>query len=221
MLSQLLLRSILATLLFDCILAPPAGAQAAGYEKAAFAGSVVLALAEDRQIDRFMRHHASASLDHLAADVDPFGRAQYIEPALAAAIILPWITRDRPLARSAIRVALAYFAADGTESILKPLVGRHRPDSTERPFSFRPFRNDAAWHSFPSAHATHAFALAEAISVESGSAPLRDAAFVGASIVGAQRVYKQAHWTSDVVVSAALSAVVTKAAEKYLRERIH
>lgn len=181
---------------------------------------MLISLAYDRQIDRFMRHHASRGFDALARDVDPFGRAEYIRPALAAAIVLPFVAGKRDLATSAVRVAISYFAADGVESLLKPVVGRHRPDSTEQSFRFHPFVNQDVWHSFPSAHATHAFALAEAIGEETDSPWIKRPAFAIATLVGAQRVYKQAHWTSDVVASAALSTIVSRAAEQFLHDRM-
>jgi membrane-associated phospholipid phosphatase len=183
-------------------------------------GLLALAVAEDRHISEIAASHKTPALNHFAAIVDPLGRAQYIKIGLAAGIVLPALAGKRTLAKSVLRVAISYIAADGTESLLKPLAGRHRPDSTERPFRFQPFRNQEIWHSFPSAHTTHAFALAEAIGIETGSPWVRDPLYVAAGLVGAQRVYTRAHWASDAIASAALSVVISKAAERITRLRI-
>src|SRR6266536_2401931 len=43
----------------------------------ALASALTVSVLEDRQIDRFMRHHATRTLDAIARAVDPFGRAEY------------------------------------------------------------------------------------------------------------------------------------------------
>jgi len=55
-----------------------------------------------------------------------------------------------PLSDASLRVAAGYAASDAIESVLKPVVGRHRPSDGGGPWRFRPFQNDADWHSFPS-----------------------------------------------------------------------
>ena len=169
------------------------------------------ALALDEPLHRMAAAHQTRRLDRLAGDVDPFGRAQYLVPALAASVALPFALGDRTLAWSALRVSAGYAAADLVGGVLRVAVARHRPDSTGNAWRFRPLRPQGDWGSMPSAHATHAFAIAGGIAEESGRPWAAGLAYGIASLVAMQRVYTRAHWTSDVAVAAAMSTAASRA----------
>jgi undecaprenyl-diphosphatase len=181
------------------------------------AGAVAIAAAGDERISAFARGHQSTGLDRVASALDPFGRAGTLVPALAVAVIVPRAVGRRALSDAALRIALAYAAADGVESILKPLIGRHRPSDAGGAWRFHPLSNDGDWHSTPSAHVVHAFAIATGMALESRSTWVSVPAYALASLVGTQRVYTNQHWTSDVVASAALAAIVGRWTEQRLR----
>jgi membrane-associated phospholipid phosphatase len=191
-----------------------------GWRAEVTAAALGFALAQDRRTDEFARSHRTRGLDRLARDIDPLGKAHYVVPALVTSFALSELDKKHTLANRILRVGIAYVSADVTESLLKPIVGRHRPDSTEHPFRFHPFKNDEQWHSFPSAHTTHAFAIAEAVSLETSSPWARDVLFAGAGLVGAQRIYLGAHWTSDVIATAALAVVTSKIGDIMARKYV-
>jgi membrane-associated phospholipid phosphatase len=176
-----------------------------------------VALTLDRSVNALMMTHRSRTLDHIADDVDPFGRAQYIVPALVAATAMPAIFGKWPIARAALRIAAGYAGADLAGGAIRVVVARHRPDSTDDPWRFRPLHPQGEWGSMPSAHATHAFALAAGIAEETGQPWAAGLAYGVASLVAAQRVYRHAHWTSDVVVGATLSIAVSTRIVRFLR----
>ena len=180
-------------------------------------GGLALAAAADARLAAFARAHQRGGLDRAADAVDPFGRAGVIVPALVASVVVPRLVGTRELSDAALRVALSYAAADGVESILKPLVGRHRPSDGGGPWRFHPLSNDGDWHSFPSAHTVHTFALATGLAIESRSRRVAVPAYGVATLVAVQRVYRGQHWASDVVGSAALAVVVSGASERLLR----
>jgi membrane-associated phospholipid phosphatase len=182
-------------------------------------GVLAAAALTDQRLSAFARTHRRPGLDRAADALDPFGRAGTLVPALVASVVLTRLARAPTLSDAALRVALTYAAADGVESILKPLVGRHRPSGGGGAWRFRPFVNDADWHSFPSAHTVHAFALATGLAMEARSRWIAVPAYGVATLVGAQRVYTGAHWGSDVVASGLLAVVVGRAAESALRRR--
>ena len=168
------------------------------------------ALALDEPIQRFVAAHRGHAADEIANTVDPLGEARYLVPSLVAATVVPYVAGNHSLARSALRVGLGYAAADIAGGILRAAVARHRPDSTGDAWRFRPLRPQGEWGSMPSAHVTHAVAIAAGIAEVSGRPWAARVAYGLATLVAADRVYQQRHWTSDALVGAALGISLTR-----------
>ena len=109
----------------------------------------------------------------------------------------------------------AIIVGGTTTALLKGLVGRARPhvvgDTIVDSFVFgRGFRRGNAYMSFPSGHATVAFAAAAAVTSETQRVWPHHAWLVapvmygGATLVGLSRIYNNAHWASDVALGAAI-----------------
>ena len=179
------------------------------------AGSVVA----DRSVQAYVTPRRTRTLDALAGDVDPLGRARYLVPALAGTYVVSRLASAERWSHVALHTGVAYAASDAVESILKPAVGRHRPTAANDPGRFHPFSTGAEWHSFPSAHTVHAFSIAAALSAEARRPWVTAAAYGMASAVGLQRVYRDAHWSSDVVGSAILATVTSRFTIRALHAR--
>jgi membrane-associated phospholipid phosphatase len=200
-----------------------AGAQALEpHDRAFWLGATTL-IAASAAFDEPLRRAAARNHGSLAStvarDADPLGRARYLIPAMAAAVVVPRLAGRRDLSNAALRVALGYLAADAAESALKPLVGRHRPDSTGRPWRFHALARTEEWHSLPSAHTVHAFAIAAGLAEETHRPWIAAAAYTAASAVALQRIYTQAHWSSDVAVSATLAIAASRSTISALKRR--
>ena len=187
----------------------------------ASAALVSAALVLDHASQEVALDNQSPGLDNAARWVDPLGRAQYLVPVLISAYVIPRIAGAHNFANAALRVGLGYAVADGIESVLKPVIGRRRPIAGGDPFAFRPFSNDELWHSLPSAHTVHAFAIATGVADEAQRPWLSALAFGVATIVGTQRVYTRAHWPSDVVASSVLAISASTTTTRWLRRREH
>jgi membrane-associated phospholipid phosphatase len=180
--------------------------------------AIAAAIAVDTRMRNIALRNHTPGLDRLAGDLDPFGRAKYLVPALAADYAIPLVIRQHRWADAALRIGLAYGASDAIESVLKPLVGRHRPRPTGNAWTFHPLAATDPWHSFPSAHTVHAFSIAAAVSDEARNRWVTLAAYGTAGLVATQRVYRQAHWTSDVVTSAVLAIATSRTTVHWLAE---
>jgi len=110
---------------------------------------------------------------------------------LAAGVGLPLLSDGRYGTRHALRVADALGTSVLLSEALKNLVHEKRPDSNSH-------------DSFPSGHATAAFAVA---TVESDLHPHQAALwYLGATLISLSRVRLRRHTTGDVVAGAVLGA---------------
>lgn len=189
-----------------------------------WAGAAILlgaACAFDADLSRAASRDTRTSLDRLANTVQPLGRAGVDEPLLAGALVASWAVGGTRPAKAVLRIAAGWAVSDLLMSALKPMVGRHRPGSTGGdPWRFRPFSGDDAWHSMPSAHTIHTFALAAGISDEVHVPAIQAAAWATAALVGWQRIAVRGHWPSDVVAAAALGIVASRTTNRWLRGRV-
>jgi len=140
---------------------------------------------------------------HRVADaIATLGDLRFLAPALLAGFALGKATSQPGLAAASVRIGVTTLGAGATSLIVKAATGRARPDAAPGdPSDFDPFHGDA---SFPSGHATVAFAFASALDEETHSAWVPWIAYPAAAAVGWSRVVQNKHWLSDVVAGAAL-----------------
>lgn len=111
----------------------------------------------------------------------------------------------------------AIVVSSGLTYVIKGLAGRERPShaGVNDPDDFRFGGGFAAGGntSFPSGHATAAFATATVVTLETHRWWPRSTWFIapimygGASLVGVARLYTNAHWASDVVMGAGIGTL--------------
>jgi membrane-associated phospholipid phosphatase len=142
----------------------------------------------------------------------------YFTMAVAAVLWIMHVWRWR----AAALVLLSGILGGLLYSVVKWLVGRHRPVKGIDPFHFTPlaggwiglFRSPPNL-SFPSGHATLSFATAAALAVVLPT--WRRAFFLAASLVAAERVLENAHYVSDVVAGAGFGVVSACLVEHWLK----
>lgn len=177
-------------------------------------------LALDERIRPIVLANRSSALDRIAGGADLLGTAGHIVPALVVTYAAARLARKESIARATLRIALSYAAADGVEAILKPVTGRVRPYAGREPLTFRPFTANDDFHSFPSAHVVHVASLGVALASEVDRSWVTTLSGVAMTFVGAQRVYRDQHWTSDVVASGMLAVAIASPVDGWLRRRM-
>ena len=106
----------------------------------------------------------------------------------------------------------ALVVGEITATTLKILVGRARPYVGTGPDDYGLGRGAGSgdYKSFPSGHATAAFAAAAAVTSETARmAPdykwlVGSVMYGGAALVGVSRMYNNMHWASDVIIGAGI-----------------
>jgi membrane-associated phospholipid phosphatase len=93
---------------------------------------------------------------------------------------------------------------------LKVIAGRHRPSTEHDYYDFHFFSSLNHEHSFPSGHASSAFAVASVIAGVSDSFWVGAASYGLATLVAVSRVANNEHWLSDVFLGSIIGYFVGK-----------
>lgn len=169
-----------------------------------FFGGSLTAIAVAHEFDgRVRAHFAPAGAAGLtAADTNSLRDAIPAASLVAGTWLLSKVTNDSFASTEAYTMVEAAGFSSVTAEALKYAAGRERPDQTTDPNDWR-----AAGSSFPSLHATAAFAIGT-VFAESGNDDYRwFRRVVGYGMAGATaylRVHGNQHWLSDTVAGAAL-----------------
>jgi hypothetical protein len=159
------------------------------------AGVVGATLLLDDELSRIAQRNDSSALDSIAKNVETFGGGGSDKVIAGFALYGVVAKNDRARAVAFDAIVSSVIASKAITPALKELTGRERPNG-----------GDA---SFPSNHATQAFAVA---SVIAGHYPekrwVRWVAYGIANGVALSRVYHDAHYTTDVLAGAAIGALV-------------
>jgi membrane-associated phospholipid phosphatase len=146
-----------------------------------------------------------------------FGKDEYVLAVLAGLLVAVAIVSPalRGIQRSLLLglgtrlqfIFCAVAVSNLVTEVLKYSVGRGRPfvGGEANAFHFSHFAGNPAYYSFPSGHATTAFALAFAVSVVWPKARVAMAAY--AIVIAATRLVLVAHHPSDVVAGALVGIV--------------
>ena len=159
----------------------------------------------DKPIRDAAQRSRSSSADDFFRNIEKFGTKQYGLPVLIGFYAIGAAADDY----NAKTVALDGFSASVisslTTSIFKGIAGRARPNSGLGPHHWNPFGGD---QSFPSGHATGAFAFASVIAGHYDSPWVATTAYTIASLVGVARIEQDAHWTSDVIAGGLIGGLI-------------
>lgn len=162
-------------------------------------------------------------LDRVAGGVSPLGESRNAWMALGATTGLAYLTRNTRLQKTVFVWAGTLLVNSTVTDKLKHSFQRYRPNTGAAFNTFDGHAGPGTNHSLPSAHTSNAFATATVFATlykdKKWVPPL---AYGLAAMVGASRVYNNAHWASDVMAGAAvgfLSAKAMIATDKWLSRK--
>src|SRR6185436_17377682 len=163
----------------------------------------------DRAISRAISSLPPTPLDTAMKALS--GAANHSKLWFALALLLA--LRKGTTRKAAVRGVLSIAATSPlANAVLKPLLPRRRPAASELP-AYQTIANPPRSSSFPSGHSASAAAFATAVAMESPRTAL--AVVPLAAAVAYSRIHVGVHWTSDVVVGAAVGTGVALATERW------
>ncbi len=163
------------------------------------------AFASDEHLADFVQRNRNRTTDDIAKVVTPFGGGRALQ--LSAATLLAGVFTHNPRLRDTGRDAIeaSILAAGIVTPAIKRIAGRSRPNAGEGAYAFDPLGNA---ESFPSGHATNAFAVASVFAAHARGWVVPTIAYTLATSVAAARVNDNVHFTSDVIAGAAIGTMI-------------
>lgn len=167
--------------------------------------ALLMAWAADEGVRNFMQASRSDESDALARVGKVFGNTRHVLPVLGAGYLAGQVLDEPGLSRATLRAGEAFLIGGAAAAVLKTVTGRPRPGVSGDPVSFQPF---GGHESFPSGHATVAFAVATALAHETPDRLTDVGLYAAASLTALGRMNDDRHWFSDVVAGAVLGNLV-------------
>ncbi len=120
------------------------------------------------------------------------------------------VFQQNSLRKTALLSLESWLTAGAIVGGLKFVFGRARPYTGESSHSFHPFSTKSRFNSFPSGHASSAFAVATVIAKQSEEAYVDIFAYTIASLVAISRNSVNKHWPSDILIGSAIGYFVAE-----------
>lgn len=177
-----------------------------------YASAVIGAVAvSDLGMRSFVQRNRSSFVGDVITQIEPFGR--HYPFAVSSTFYLTGVIFKKPNARATglDGFAASLIASEMITPALKKIIGRKRPFRNEGEFAFDSFSPHV---SFPSGHATRAFAVAAVIDGHYRQRWVKITAYTIATLVAYSRMNSDMHWSSDVLAGAVIGYTVGKAVVK-------
>ena len=172
---------------------------------AALVGGTAALFTVDDRIQHDLSHQGSKSLNGDIWDVPTVYGSAYFAVSLSLATYTAGLLGENEELRTTGRLLGESLVLAGVPStVVKIVAGRRRPYVGDGPWKFHAFQLSESSQSFPSGHATVAFAVSTVLAERSDNTWARIGLYGLASLTALARVHNNQHWFSDVVGGAGL-----------------
>ena len=195
------------------------------WEAGAVLGGAALVSQLDQPIQRSFQRDRSPFLTDVSSVFRQQGEPWYYVSVSVGVWGAGVIANSHDLRRAGRRLMAAVAVSGLMEQVIKQLAGRARPNEGSGAFTFHPFSSlkDSLGvqtrGSFPSGHATAAFAVATSLADDIRNPIATVALYAIATGAAWSRVYDNRHWLSDTFFGAALGITTAKVMSVFERDR--
>ena len=163
----------------------------------------------DTEFQESAQRSRTLTTDEVSEWTDRYSK-RVINVSIGALYLSGLVRDDRKLKHTALLCLESVALAEGITKGLKHLIGRSRPYGDRGAFNFDPVRFPPPPYSlsFPSGHATSAFAFSSVVAAQYRSWPARLISYSFAVTVALARVNNNAHFLSDVFFGSVVGIAV-------------
>ena len=173
-------------------------------------GAGLLLYSVDQDIQQWAQDHRSSSSEDIFKTVGQLGNGIVLMGLMTALYVSGEVSDNNSLRVTALLSLESWLTTGIIVRGLKSVVGRARPWTGESSHSFHPFSTRSRFASFPSGHASSAFAVATVIADQSKKVYIDILAYSLATMAAFSRVHLDKHWASDILVGSAIGYFVAK-----------
>jgi membrane-associated phospholipid phosphatase len=183
-------------------------------------GVVGIMMAFDRPLMDFVQDNKSERLSEIIEITNLFGEMAGLAPIIGGSMALGLVFKNDQLKRAAIRSVGAALISQLVVETLKALTHRARPRDNQGPYHFEGPDWTSDNTSFPSGHSAGAWAVMTVFATEFEDTKIVPIlAYSLAALTSFSRVYKNAHWFSDVTLAALIGWASGKLMYKLFRKK--
>lgn len=170
----------------------------------------------DRDFQESVQKNRTYTTDRISRWTDQYTK-RVTNLTIGGLYITGLLFQDTKLKKTSLLCLESVAIAEGITQGLKHLIGRSRPWGNKGAFNFDPFKYPPPPYSlsFPSGHATVAFALSSVISEQYRSWWVSLISYSFAVTVALGRVNNQAHFVSDVFCGGIIGTAVGRCLVKF------
>jgi membrane-associated phospholipid phosphatase len=183
-------------------------------------GVVGVLMAFDRPLMDFVQNNRSDTLGQIVDITNSFGEETGLLPLVGSSMALGLVFKNDKLKRAAIRSLGAVAIGQLTVEFLKAMTHRSRPRNNQGPYHFEGPDWQSDNTSFPSGHSAGAWSVMTVFATEFKDTKIVPILAYGlAAMTSFSRVYKNAHWVSDVTLGALVGWISGKLMYKLFKTK--
>lgn len=178
-------------------------------------GTVAIAAA-DEEVNRFIARQRD-DFPKVVRDFGwYFGSPQNYFAASASIYGFGLFTKNEKIRKTGVLIIASSITSGLIQTISKNAFGRARPNAGVGAFSFDPITKNPEYRSFPSGHTILSITMSHAIAKQFDNTWVKVGIYSIGAIPPISRLIDNAHWLSDIALSAAISVIVVDSIDKFL-----
>ncbi len=169
----------------------------------AIVGLTGIATLADNEIKNFSQKNQNKFSNNIFS-ADKYYYVEFVGASIIGFYGYGLIANNSKLRNLAIKLTEATMLASSLSLITKIVIGRGRPYKQGSQYFTNPFTFNNDYNSFPSGHATLAFAYSTVMANEVDNVFWKIGWYSLAGLVGYSRIYHNQHWFSDILMSGSI-----------------
>lgn len=179
------------------------------------AGSILLS-AYDDDVNAFFRRQQK-DFPKVVRDMGwYFGSPQNYFMTNAGLYGFGLLTKNEKIRKTSVLIVSSSVVSGLVQTIAKNTIGRARPSAGFDVYEFELLSKESRFHSFPSGHTILSVTMAHSIAKQFDNGWIKAGIYTIGAIPPISRLVDDAHWFTDVAISAALSIIIVDSMDKFL-----